>query len=308
MPLTPGEPAPWFVAQTPAGVPFAFDTAAGRYALLLFLPQAGDARAAALRALKLEGFDPARLAAFVVAAAPPAPGEAEGLAWLLDGAGAIARRFAVDEPHWLLLDPGLRVLGDAALDRTGDLFALIRGLPHPAQHAGIEIPAPVLLVPNLLEPELCHALADLPIGPVDDGAVEAALRPRLERRLFPAITRAQGFTCSRIEQCVLAAYEAGDPPPAPRREAFGRGRAHRKYVVSVALNDDYRGGELRFPEFGPSGYRAPVGGGLAFSAALVHTAAPVTAGRRLALEAWLHDEAGEQVLAAARAQTAKEPA
>ena len=39
MPLQPGEPAPWFTAPTPSNPEYVFDTAAGRYVLLVFLPR-----------------------------------------------------------------------------------------------------------------------------------------------------------------------------------------------------------------------------------------------------------------------------
>ena len=38
MPLYIGDPAPWFTAPTPSNPEFMFDTVAGRYVLLLFVP------------------------------------------------------------------------------------------------------------------------------------------------------------------------------------------------------------------------------------------------------------------------------
>ena len=46
MPLSQGEPAPWFKAATPSNPDFVFDTVAGRYVLLAFLPS-GEAELAA---------------------------------------------------------------------------------------------------------------------------------------------------------------------------------------------------------------------------------------------------------------------
>ena len=45
MALNFGETAPWFTAPTPSNPAFVFDTAAGRYVLLVFLPK-DDAQAA----------------------------------------------------------------------------------------------------------------------------------------------------------------------------------------------------------------------------------------------------------------------
>ena len=56
--------------------------------------------------------------------------------------------------------------------------------------------------------------------------------------------------------------------------------------MTINLNaDDYEGGDLRFPEFGPRTYRAPTGGAVVFSCSLLHEATPVTRGRALRLPA-----------------------
>ncbi|WP_374195568.1 2OG-Fe(II) oxygenase [Gluconobacter sp. P1D12_c] len=58
--------------------------------------------------------------------------------------------------------------------------------------------------------------------------------------------------------------------------------AHRQFAVSLTLNDDYAGGELIFPEFGPQTFRPNAGGAVIFSCALLHAVQPVTSGRRYA--------------------------
>src|SRR5262249_51803036 len=61
-------------------------------------------------------------------------------------------------PHWLVLDPSLRVLRRFAIERGEDAIALLRS--HLAA-AGAPATAPVLVVPNVFEPELCRRLIDL---------------------------------------------------------------------------------------------------------------------------------------------------
>ena len=51
MTLSFGENAPWFTAPSPSNPEFVFDTAAGRYVLMLFLPTDPEDRIGALRAL-----------------------------------------------------------------------------------------------------------------------------------------------------------------------------------------------------------------------------------------------------------------
>src|SRR5947208_10957812 len=68
-----GDPAPWFTAPTPSNPEFVFDTAAGRYVLLVFLARDdAPANAKALRALAVhrQQFDDEKLSAFVVVRDP----------------------------------------------------------------------------------------------------------------------------------------------------------------------------------------------------------------------------------------------
>src|ERR1700710_157768 len=99
MPTAPGEPAPWFKAPTPSNPEFVFDTAAGRYVLMAFLPK-DDAQAAAeaIRTLAAHQtmFDDDRFTAFVVvrdAATAASAQDMPGLRWFLDLDGAISRQF-----------------------------------------------------------------------------------------------------------------------------------------------------------------------------------------------------------------------
>ena len=54
------------------------------------------------------------------------------------------------------------------------------------------------------------------------------------------------------------------------RDNTTKGTAHRRFAVSVNLNDDFDGGEVSFPEFAPRGYKPPVGGAVVFSCSLLH--------------------------------------
>ena len=74
------------------------------------------------------------------------------------------------------------------------------------------------------------------------------------------------------------------------------GTAHRRFAVSINLHaEDFEGGDLRFPEFGPRTYRPPTGGAVVFSCSLQHEATPVTRGRRYAFLPFFYDEEGERI-------------
>ncbi len=298
--------------------------------------QAGGAALQALAAHR-SLFDDARLSAFVVVRDPETAATARdmrGLRWFLDLDGAVSRRFGtldeagVETPIWLVLDPALRMLAQAPLARADAVFEYLAALPAPAEHAGVPLHAPVLIAPRIFEPEVCRRLIALHQADggqftgvmrdagartelvmdelkrrrdvvVRDEALQAALRERLERRLFPMIQRYMMFTPTRIERYIVSCYDAADGAVFhPHRDSTTLGTAHRKFACSINLNDDFEGGDLRFAEFGSRTYRPPPGGAVVFSAALLHEATPVTAGRRYAFLPFFHDEAGAEVLAA----------
>lgn len=234
---------------------------------------------------------------------------------------------------WLVLDPTLRVIHIAPLG--GDDSAVIdfvAALPPPARHAGFEIPAPVLVLPRVFEPAFCRTLIDLyerqggeesgfmveregkTVGIVDgkhkrrkdvqieDKELIAAARARIIRRVVPEIAKVHQFTCTRMERYIVACYAAEDGGHfRAHRDNTTRGTAHRRFAVSVLLSDDYEGGEVGFPEYGPRTYRPEAGGAVVFSCSLLHAVTPVTAGRRYVFLPFLYDEAAAKV----REQNAK---
>ena len=348
----PGEPAPWFRAPTPSNPEFIFDTAAGRYVLLAFLPKADQAASAeALRALAAnqDQFDDERASAFVVTRDEGTAATAQdmrGLRWFLDLDGAVSRLYGAlaedgaEHPMWLLLDPTLRVIGRVRLGNPDMIFNFVRRLGPPGDHAGVPLHAPVLIAPRIFEPELCQRLIALHQADggrftgvmrdagdrtvavmdelkrrrdvlVEEETLRSTLRDRLERRLFPLMARALGFAVSEIERYLVSCYDAADEGVFhAHRDSTTFGTAHRKFACSLNLNDDFEGGDLRFPEFGAKTYRPPLGGAVVFSCTLLHEATRVTQGRRYAFLPFFYDEAGAKVLAAYRARVgaAEEPA
>jgi hypothetical protein len=250
MPFSPGDPAPFFKAPTASSPEFLFDTAAGRYVLLLFAPSDPQAAGAALKPLATHQalFDDARASAFVVlrsAAAPPGARDMRGLRWVLDADDAVSRLYGAldaagqEHPFWLVLDPTLRVLWQAPAGDADETFRRLWSLPPPAAHAGAPTPAPVLVAPRIFEPELCRILiglheaqgsaftgvmrdrGDVTVAVMDelkkrrdlliaDPGLTETLKARLEQRLFPLIARALGFEATHIERYLVSCYDAGD--------------------------------------------------------------------------------------------------
>ena len=99
-----------------------------------------------------------------------------------------------------------------------------------------------------------------------------------------------------MERHIVACYSAEDGGHfAAHRDNTTAGTAHRRFAVSINLNEDFDGGEVSFPEYGPRGFKAPTGGAVVFSCSLLHRVSPVTRGRRFAFLPFLYDEAAAQL-------------
>jgi predicted 2-oxoglutarate/Fe(II)-dependent dioxygenase YbiX len=226
------------------------------------------------------------------------------------------------KPFWLVLDPMLRVLRQAPLEQAEQVMAYLAELPPPAARDGAASRAPVLVLPGVFEPGFCrHLIAlyqaqggeqsgfmlevDGQTVKIDDKSFKQrrdhqiiheptriAMRERIQARLLPEVWKCFQFSATRLERYIVACYDAGEGGHfQPHRDNTTQGTAHRRFAVTINLNDDYEGGDLRFPEFGPQRYRGPQGGAVVFSCALLHEVTPVTRGARYATLPFLYDEA-----------------
>src|SRR5665213_3619458 len=223
--LSPGDPAPAFESRCSAFPTFTSDVAAGRYVVMCFF---GSANQPASRRV-LDDFE--RLARVRQ--------QWPGVIYFWDFDTVLSRAFDAlppvgthYSPRTLILDPAMRVL--AIVPFTQDVSA------HAAQVLGIldrqppvltiQAFAPVLAIPYVFEPEFCRELigryetqGGRDIGmvcdvdgktvrvhddthkrrtdcDVSDSATMAAVRSRLERRVFPAIRAAFQFHATQIER------------------------------------------------------------------------------------------------------------
>src|SRR5271166_6532162 len=157
MELRPGDPFPWIHQRTTCWPSFALDSMAGRYLVLCFFGVSVDPQDEAENRVfdRMPGvrifwdFDQAVCKKCGVLA-----GEADP-----ESEPAALRRM------WIVVDPTLHVLatfpfqdGEGARERV---FRFLRRLRPPDNFAGFEIPAPVLVLPNVFEPGLCRHLIEL---------------------------------------------------------------------------------------------------------------------------------------------------
>lgn len=343
MSLYLGSLAPTFSAPSPRNPEFGFSSLGGRWVMLAFLPPPGAERAAAMAALDrrkdLFLHQDGRAVMFGVIPDQETFAKAQdikpGIGWLYDGDGHVRRLYDAEAadgavaPQFVLLDPTMRVYRVERLADAEAMLEAVAALPPPAQHAGADLYAPVLIVPRVFEPEMCRTLIDLyhrqggtvsgvmrerdgltvPVvdsfkkrrdAMITDLDLQRQLNLRLSRRLAPEVKKAYQFTATRIERYIVARYDAEEGGYfRPHRDNTTAGTAHRRFAVSINLNaGDFEGGDLRFPEFGPRTYRPPTGGAVVFSCSLLHEATAVTKGTRYAFLPFLYDEAGAAIRAA----------
>lgn len=189
-----------------------------------------------------------------------------------------------------------------------------------------DVPAPVLVLPNVLSREMCRELIDyFECGRAVDGKVagiDAAGRPfshvdrsvkscrdlqiprddpvypELQQRLVeccaPEIAKAFQVEVAYTDRLMLARYDAPHGWFRRHRDNSSANVAFRQFAITVNLNTgNYDGGCLNFPEYNDQSYRAPAGAGIIFSASLLHEVSHVTRGSRYALLTFFHDEASE---------------
>jgi predicted 2-oxoglutarate/Fe(II)-dependent dioxygenase YbiX len=228
--------------------------------------------------------------------------------------------FGVKTPAVFVLDANQRLVDVAELDMIEDALSTwinekVRQAIFDGAKTKISRVAPVLLIPRALEPEDCDWLIDLwgknkrvqgqvGLGEnagkrdavdlhfkrredfiIQDGALEAKVMDRLLPRILPEISKIYHFSPSKLEAFRVGCYKAQNSGFfSVHRDNTNPSSKDRKFAVTVNLNpDEYKGGDLRFPEYGPEVYRPDKGAAIVFSCSMLHEVIPVVKGCRFAL-------------------------
>lgn len=345
--LQPGDPAPWFRQRCTSNPDYVFDTAAGRYLVLCFFGSAAHPQAAprlAVTGAQRALFDDTRIAFFGVSVDPADEADARvaeslpGIRHFWDFDRRVSRLYGAlpaqppesggeaFRPRWLILNPNLRVRATLPFAADGadvdQLLRLLHALPPVDRFAGFEMHAPVILVPDIFEPDFCRTLVGeyerrggersgfmreidgRTVGVhdqrhkvrtdhlIEDEALKQRIQRRIVARVVSAIRQVHHFDATRMERYLVACYDSRDGGHfRAHRDNTTRGTAHRRFALSVNLNDDFDGGEIHFPEYGTRGYKPSPGSGVVFGCSLLHAVTPVQRGRRFAFLPFLYDDA-----------------
>ena len=317
--LQRGERAPDMVLPTPDGTPTRYySQAGGRPALLVF---SDGAELGALASGLASAAD--RISVHVVARAALSD---VAVRWpvLIDADGRAAQAYrTAGAATAFLLDANLRVRAALPLTDGGAVASEVSGLIDEltwddADPREIALQAPLLVVPDVLGPAQCAELIRVweDEGHTETGVEASAEGRRAEqvtsafkrrsdhvvedpqrtrdlataigRRVMPELTKAFAYRASRFEGFKIACYEATNRGFfKAHRDNLSPSTAHRRFALTLNLNDEFEGGQLRFPEYGPDLYRPPPGAALLFSCSHLHEVLDVTAGRRFVLLSFL---------------------
>jgi predicted 2-oxoglutarate/Fe(II)-dependent dioxygenase YbiX len=227
------------------------------------------------------------------------------------------------------LNPRMQVDSILAIEQIDQAEASLAKLADPDLFLGFEVFAPILVIPNVFEAALCNVLigqynedarpitgsmrrsGGQTIGVVDtnhkvrrdhlvqDQGILDAISSRIRTRIKPEIRKIHQFEVTRIERNLVGCYTAEDGGHfRAHRDNTTPATVHRKFALSVNLNDDFDGGEVCFPEYGTRSYRAPAGGAVVFSCSLLHAVTRVKRGARYAYLPFLYDDEGSRIRAA----------
>lgn len=231
---------------------------------------------------------------------------------------------------WLVLNPALRIRaifpGTLNGEERHQIAAYLKDLPPVDLYNGMPVSAPVLSLTDVFEPALCSRLIDLyeahggedsgfmreidgrtvPVMDyghkkrsdflLEDEDLRNIIQNRIKRRIVPEIKKIHQFDATRMERYIVACYDGREGGHfRQHRDNTTKGTAHRRFAVSINLNNDFEGGELSFPEYGNQKFKPQVGAAIVFSCSMLHTVTPVTSGRRYAFLPFLYDEAASAI-------------
>lgn len=328
-PIEPGERAPDFAAARGAGngdrARFYAGAGGTTMALVFAADRPADILAAVIAELRhdlppdvtMDVVTPDRASAEATGGFLDVEGRIHGAYGVAsDGAGAVA-----------VLDANVRVVAVHSLDHVDAILAAVADTSRVRQHekkddSTVRQHAPVLLVRDALVGQLCRRVVDAwESGDTTETGVETStaggrhevgdaqrkrrrdltvtdpdllrtLTDHIGRRVLPELTRAFAYEATRFEGFKVGCYDDSSQGFfAPHRDNLSPATAHRRFALTLNLNEDYDGGELRFPEYGHQRYRPVPGEALVFSGSLLHEVLPVTRGRRFVLLSFLFNEA-----------------
>ncbi len=153
--------------------------------------------------------------------------------------------------------------------------------------------APVLLIPNVIEPGLCNEIASRKnLHPPFNSYVDK----RLYERVVPEILKAFYFKPKKRKDPIISVYTPDNKGPTKLFRVHAQEHdAPYQYAIVIALSapDEYKGGGICFPEYSLGIYKPQLGEAMVYSTFLLQEILPVISGQALMLMSYFYDEETE---------------
>ena len=131
---------------------------------------------------------------------------------------------------------------------------------------------------------------------IEDPDLIKQTQNRILRRIVPEVLKVHQFKATRMERYIVSCYAAEEGGHfRAHRDNTTKGTAHRRFAVSINLNDTFDGGEVSFPEYGPRSFKPPPGGAVVFSCSLLHAVSKITSGKRYAFLPFIYDDEAAKI-------------
>mgnify|MGYP003670562593 CR=1 FL=1 len=204
-----------------------------------------------------------------------------------------------------LCDKNLKICFTARGDTWQEL---LDSLPQESELPISSAPPPVLLVPDVISDSLAQRLIAFLDEREEDAfkntgdyksrshihpnkELERELDDKLSKSLLPEIEKVFYSQISHRETYKVCCYDAKE------NGSFGKHRdtidphLHRRYALTLALNDDFEGGGICFPEYTEELLQIPKGWAVVFPGSLFHRVNAIGVGRRYVLVSFFFTEA-----------------
>jgi len=176
----------------------------------------------------------------------------------------------------------------------------------------LNIPAPFLVIPNVISEEMCEELIKFASDNVDKSEkidknfkVRSHIHPNIElikrldkklcKSLLPEVKKVFYSEITYREIYKICSYNSKEGGIFKAHRDTIDPYRHRKYGITIALNDDFQGGGLNFPEYNNESLNIKKGSAVVFPGSLFHQVFNINEGVRWAVISFLFTESESRI-------------
>ena len=174
--------------------------------------------------------------------------------------------------------------------------------------ATTKLPAPVLVIPDAIDEALAEDLIHYLDSHEGDGFVadgdykrrlhihpdkdlEHRLDDKLSKSVLPEIEKVFYSEISHRETYKICRYDGSNSGTFGKHRDTIAPHLHRRYAITLVLNDDYQGGGIAFPEYNSDVLSIPKFGAVVFPGSLFHQVNDISSGSRYVIISFFFGEA-----------------